>query len=69
MNILTRLCTGALLLGALGMTGCPDKGGAFEKAGDEIVDALEKVGDTLDDDGPLENAGEKIDDAVDDIKE
>jgi hypothetical protein len=49
---------------ALGLTGCPERDGPAERAGEKLDDAAEKVGDALDPKGPAEEAGEKVDEAL-----
>ena len=43
------------------LTGCPERDGPAERAGEAVDDAAESVGDALTPDGPAENAGEKLD--------
>ncbi len=59
---------GTIIVTAFALTGCP-KEDPIEKVHDEINRAGEKVEDAFDKDGPIEEAGETIDDAADDLKE
>jgi hypothetical protein len=56
------LCVGLV---ALSLGGCEREGPA-ERAGKEIDQTTEKIGDTFKKDGPLERAGEQIDKAIED---
>jgi hypothetical protein len=45
-------------------TGCSEKKGPAEKAGEKIDETVDKVKDALDPKGPAEKTGEKIDKAL-----
>ena len=53
--------------GATFLGGCREKGPA-EKAGENVDETMEKLGDKLDPKGPAEKAGRAIDKTVDDVK-
>jgi len=47
------------------LTGCPERRGPAQKAGEKIDRATDKISDALDPKGPAEKAGRKIDRALD----
>lgn len=53
--------TGLALAATLTLTGCPEKKGSAEKAGEAIDRATDKVSDALNPKGPAEKAGRAID--------
>jgi hypothetical protein len=63
-RIAVALCIAGL---ALGMTACPEKKGAMEKAGEKIDETVDKM--THPGEGTMEKAGRKAGEAVDDAKD
>lgn len=60
MRLVSNLIFSLAALGAcLSLSGCPDKDGPAERAGEKIDEAAEKVGDGV------KNAADKVEDAVD----
>ncbi len=75
MRVLQRVFCGIAILCALSVTNGCRKKGVMERTGEKIDNAGKKVADTvkdtvekLDNDGPLEDAGEAVDKALKDAK-
>lgn len=67
-RIFTATLGTMILLGGLVLiTGCEEREGPAERAGEKVDRAVEETKDALDPSGPAEKAGRKVDRAVDDV--
>ena len=63
LGLVTVLMTGGTLLA----TGCVEKKGPVQRAGERLDRTVENMKDAVDPPGPAEKAGRKVDRAVDDL--
>jgi hypothetical protein len=63
LGFITILMTGGMFT----ITGCVEKKGPVQRAGENIDRAVENMKDAVDPPGPAEKAGRKVDRAVDDL--
>jgi hypothetical protein len=63
LGLVTMLMTG----GAFFTTGCVEKKGPAQSAGERLDRTVENMKDAVDPPGPAEKAGRKVDRAVDDL--
>ena len=61
LALIAVLATGTFVFTA---TGCSEKKGTAEKAGEKIDETVDKMKDAVDPKGPAEKTGEKIDKAL-----
>jgi hypothetical protein len=65
-NILIRVLAMLLVVALSAPMGACRKKGPAERAGEEVDEAVEEIGDAINPKGPAEKAGRAIDKAVDD---
>ncbi|HEV8713952.1 MAG TPA: hypothetical protein VGX03_14140 [Candidatus Binatia bacterium] len=63
LGFITMLMTGGVFLA----TGCVEKKGPAQRAGEQIDRTVENMKDAIDPPGPAEKAGRRVDRAVDDL--
>lgn len=64
-NILRTLAVAALFTAPL--TGCPDKKGSAERAGEKAGKALDKAGDNVEE--AADKVGDKVEEAAENVEE